>query len=311
MAFIPARRDFTLGNIFDLHVHSTASDGQYQPAELMRLAAERGISTLALTDHDSIDGLDEARAEADRLGLRFIPGVELSVDFPNGEMHILGYGIRADEPLLSYLAEQKQNREQRNQLILEKLQALGFALTMDDVIRHTYKNVSTNAPLTIGRPHFAMAMIEKGYISSISEAFDRYLGKGQPAYFGRKQSLPEEAIPTIRAAGGVAVLAHPILLGQSDQELRHVLERLIGYGLEGIEALHSEQDKGRQRFYRSLATYYELLPTGGSDFHGPIITPDVEIGTGLRNNLKLDDMSIVENLLARIEKRRQENASDA
>ena len=298
--FVTIRRDFTKRMLFDLHTHSTASDGEFSPQSLVQLAREQGIATLALTDHDTVSGLPEARESALTAGLEFIPGVELSVDFPQGEMHILGYGVQLTPQLMAYLDTQREERNQRNAKILSLLQSAGVSITMEDVLEQATMNLKPGDLPVVGKPHFARVLLNKGYIASFDEAFSQYLGKGQIAYATRKQSTPEEAIAELRFAGAVAVLAHPITLALPEEQLRSNILALVSYGLEGIEAMHSDHCPELQRFYASLAQEYGLLVTGGSDYHGPHITPGVELGHGSNNNLSLDDARIVDALKERI-----------
>ena len=295
--------------LYDLHLHSTASDGQLTPSTLVKYAAQKGVTALALTDHDTIAGINEANIAAAELNLLFIPGVEISVDSPFGEMHILGYGIIEREPLVGFLAMQNQNRLNRNLKIIEKLQDQGLDITYDEVVALASKNNADSASqmIVIGRPHIAAILIAKSYVANHNDAFNLYLKDGMPAYVEREKTPPAEAIAIIRASGGLAVLAHPYQLGIISPTLMdQAISTLVNDGLEGIEALHSDHDKSDQRFYKSLAEKYGLLITGGSDFHGSRITPDVEIGKGRNHNLKLHERHIIEKLIERIETRHRE-----
>lgn len=286
--------------LYDLHVHSTASDGQLTPRELVILAIEQGVSVLSLTDHDRIDGIEEAGLSASELGLDFIPGVELSVDFPQGEMHLLGYGIDLSPTLLNYLAAQVRSREVRNLAILGKLRELGFDLTLDEVLAEAMANYVPGERPSLGRNHFAMALVRKGYVASTAEAFSLYLANGKPAYADRERALPEEAIAVIHQAGGIAVLAHPFTLNLDDEHLYEELKHLKDVGLDGLEVFHSDHSEAQQITYRRQAELLGLLLSGGSDFHGSMITPDVQIGRGKDNNLDLSESSIVEHIRDRI-----------
>ena len=301
--FVTIRRDFTKRMLFDLHTHSSASDGELSPHVLVQLALEKGISTLALTDHDTVLGLPEALESALAAGLGFIPGVELSVDFPYGEMHILGYGIHITPELVAYLDTQREERNQRNVKILSLLQAEGLDITMEDVLHHATMNLKPGDLPVVGKPHFARVLLDKGYITSFDEAFSKYLGKGQIAYATRKQSIPQEAITVLRSAGAVAVLAHPVTLNLPNEQLRDTISELASFGLEGIEALHSDHNHDLQQYYLKLAEDHSLLVTGGTDYHGPNVTPGVELGFGIDHNLALTDPRIVNALQERIAQR--------
>ena len=295
--------------LYDLHLHSTASDGQLTPSSLVKYAAQKGVTALALTDHDTIAGLNEASLTAAELNLLFIPGVEISVDSHYGEMHILGYGVLEREPLVGFLAMQNQNRLNRNLKIIEKLQEQGLDITYDEVVALASQSNADSASnmIVIGRPHIAAILIAKSYVANHNDAFNLYLKEGMPAYVEREKTPPDEAIAIIRASGGLAVLAHPFQLGIIAPTLMdQAVDALVKAGLEGIEALHSDHDKADQRFYSSLADKYGLLITGGSDFHGSRVTPDVEIGKGRNHNLKLYDRQIIEKLIERIEARHRE-----
>ena len=262
--------------MIDLHVHSTFSDGSYTPEELVEKAVAAGLSAMALTDHDGMRGIDRFMAACLKHGLRGIPGVEISVDFDVGTMHMLGYFMdhtprRIDDSLIRL----RKGREERNRLILERLNTLGFPLVWDEVARFAREDV-------VGRPHFAQAMIGKGYVNKKDEAFDRYLGKGRPAYVDRFRFTVEESIALIRHAGGVPVLAHPFTLDLGRKRLRALLSDLTSKGLQGIEAYYSEHSHDQQRFCLSTARDLGLVVTGGSDFHGAL-NPDVRQGVGFGN----------------------------
>ena len=262
----------SLKDYIDLHTHSTASDGSMSPAELVRHAFEKGLRAVALTDHDTVSGVAQAAEEGKRLGMEVIPGVEISVSF-DPEMHLLGYFFHGKlDSLLKTLEELREKREQRNPRIINKLKELGFDITMSEVN-------SLAAGGIVGRPHIARAMINKGYVASIEEAFDKYLATGRPAYFKKDKLTPEEGISEIARAGGVPVLAHPIYLGKSTEQLDRLLEQLVGMGLKGIEAYYAENTEAQTAELLQLAHKHKLLITGGSDFHGSFKT-DIEIGSG-------------------------------
>ncbi|RKN86651.1 PHP domain-containing protein [Paenibacillus ginsengarvi] len=247
---------------FDLHSHTTASDGTNAPAVNVRLAKEAGLRGLAITDHDTIAGVAEAVEEGRLLGVEVVPGVEISTVAGGQDIHVLGYYIDyTDETLLSRLGQLRETRNQRNDMMLAKLSELGLPVTMEEVLEVSKKKPRKDE--TVGRPHIAEVLVAKGYVSSIAEAFDRYLGKDGAAYVNPPRIRPEDAIDWIREAGGVSVLAHPGLY--DDDEL---VVRLIGYGVAGIEAYHSDHTPDTEKRYAELAGQHGLIVTGGSDFHG-------------------------------------------
>jgi predicted metal-dependent phosphoesterase TrpH len=255
----------TLASQFvDLHCHSTASDGTLAPADVVRLAQRNGLSALALTDHDTIGGVAAAAAEAKALGIDFIPGIEISATFPHpGTLHILGYGVDPHSQVLHDLTRQLiEARDNRNPRIIAKLNELGVAITMEELEKEA-------AGAVVGRPHIAAILHRKGYVSSIKEAFNKYLGQGGAAYFDKERLPPERAFDLIKQSGGVAVLAHPIQLRtENDAQLDRVVKDLVDLGLVGIEVIHSDHDAAWVEKCMGLAKRYGLLMTGGSDFHG-------------------------------------------
>lgn len=263
----------------DLHCHSTASDGTLAPADVVRLARDRRLSALALTDHDTIGGIEEAAAEAARLGIDFLPGIEISAAYEPGTMHILGYGVDPASAVLRDLTRTLiGGRDDRNPKIIAKLQELGVAITMEEVeIEAKADQSATKKP--IGRPHIAAILLRKGYVSSIKQAFDKYLAPGGLAYFDKERLTPRRALEMIRESGGVAVLAHPVQLRTTnDAELERLLKDLIDLGLQGIEVIHSDHDDTLVQKYTALADRHRLLKTGGSDFHGTN-KKDIDLGT--------------------------------
>jgi predicted metal-dependent phosphoesterase TrpH len=256
----------------DLHTHSNASDGTLPPREVVRLAKERGLAAFALTDHDTIDGLAAAVAAGKEFDVEVIPGVEISARHSLGSMHILGYFLDYESELLaSRLAVLKQARKDRNPQIVAKLNKLGIPITMEQV-----EAISGGGQT--GRPHLAQALYRGGYVRSLQEAFDVYLGNNGLAYVSKFRFPPEEAIAMIRDAGGVPVLAHPFTLGVHTYEgLKPLLEELMGLGLAGVECYYPEHSPDQETLYLSLARKLGLLITGGSDFHGDN-KPEVSLG---------------------------------
>jgi predicted metal-dependent phosphoesterase TrpH len=252
----------------DLHIHSTASDGKLAPADVVREAAGRGLSFIALADHDSIDGIAPAQAAASAFpGLKVIPGVEISTDVPEGEVHILGYFIDYNDPeFLAALARFKNSRLQRGQKMVAKLEKLGIRIDWQRVMEIAGTS-------TIGRPHIAQAMLEKGYVTSFKQAFNEYLGHNRPAYVEREKMTTKEAVGLIIKAEGLAVLAHPLTLPDPEA----MTMELKAGGLVGIEAYYNGYTPEEISRLLTLADRYELIATGGSDYHG-LDTTETAIG---------------------------------
>ena len=265
----------------DLHLHTTHSDGSLSPTDVLRLAHKAGVTALAITDHDIVTGMPEAIAAGAELGIEIIPGVEISSRVGNSELHILGYFLQWQDPELNQrLATLRESRHSRNPQIIERLRALGLDVT--------YEEVRTLAGTdAVGRPHIARLLMDKHYVTSAKDAFDRYLADGRPAYVARELPSPADAIAWIRAAGGVAVLAHPTWAKVSGESLNALLIALKAQGLGGIEVHYSSHTKRQTREYHDLAKRLDLLITGGSDFHG-ITKPDIEVGTG-KGGLKVSE----------------------
>jgi len=267
--------------MIDLHTHSTVSDGTLTPEELVRFAYKCGITALSLTDHDTAEGNFAAGRAADDVGLDFIPGIEISCDYRDGNIHVLGYWIDPDnQQLRNISARLIEYRHQRNHKIVERFHGLGILLEYVDIVEIAGNDV-------VGRPHFARALIDNGYAGSIAEAFDIYLGQGKKAYVPKIRLTPAEGIELISQAGGIPVLAHPnqYPFGTSN-ELKTALIELKTRGLRGIEAYYSTNTPDQTGFYLQIADELDLAVSGGTDFHGGI-KPDVEIGTGIGNNLNL------------------------
>ncbi|WP_127531514.1 PHP domain-containing protein [Paenibacillus kobensis] len=249
----------------DLHTHTLASDGTNSPSAVVRLAKEAGLAAVAITDHDTIDGWDEALAEGERLGIEVVPGVELSTVMNGRDVHILGYWCNAaDQQWQQRLQSQQGFRGKRNVMMIEKLQQLGIDVTLDEVITIARKSgKQADSAEQIGRPHLAEALVVRGVVSNTREAFDRYLGENGLAYCNPPRPLPFDAVDWIRAAGGVSVIAHPGLYGDDD-----MVEEIVRHGAQGIEAFHSDHDADQELKYAAMAEKHGLLVTGGSDFHG-------------------------------------------
>ena len=281
----------------DLHIHTTESDGSLTPSQVVHYAKEKGLKAIAITDHDTIHGNEEAIKEGISEGVEVIPGVEISVDYSPGTMHMLGYFIATEDPILNEkLTLLQDSRADRNPRIIEKLNKLGLSLTYDEVVQ-----VSGGGQ--VGRPHMAQVLMEKGYIKSIKEAFDKYLGKGAPAYLDKFRLGAVEAITMITDAGGIPVLAHPsTLYCKSSDELDALVKKLVNQGLQGLEVYYSEHDERKTSSYKLLAKRYNLAITGGSDFHGKNVK-GIDLGTG-RGKLKIP-YTVLENLKTIREEKRK------
>jgi 3',5'-nucleoside bisphosphate phosphatase len=257
----------------DLHLHTTHSDGSCTPTEVVGLAHQARVTALAITDHDITSGISEAIAAGEQYGIEIIPGVEISSIMESSELHILGYFLDWQDPLLNERFKSlRDSRHRRNPQIVERLQSLGFDITYDEVR-------SLAGSDSVGRPHIARALMDKGVVTSAKEAFDRFLGDGKPAYVPRELPSPPEAIHWIKAARGLAVLAHPTWVKLADQTLAELVRRLKAEGLDGVEVYYSTHAARQTREYLGLAQQLGLLVTGGSDFHG-LTKPDIEVGIG-------------------------------
>ncbi len=243
----------------DLHCHSTSSDGRLTPTQLVELAAERGVTILALTDHDSVEGVEEAVRAAERHpGFTLIPGVEMSTDIPGAEVHVLGYFLSPEDPeLRELLARLREGRVGRGRRMVDKLRAMGIEIEWERV-----QAIAGDA--AVGRPHVAQALLEKGHISSIAEAFDRFIGRTGPAYVEREKMTPVEVVAFLAKKNYMPILAHPADL----EDLDGMLRELKAVGLVGMEAYYQDYDEATIDRLVATARQHSLLATGGSDFHG-------------------------------------------
>jgi hypothetical protein len=271
----------------DLHTHSTASDGTLSPAELVRKAKDIGLRALALTDHDTAGGLEEASRAGKGCGLEVIPGCELSIDYSRGQMHLLGLWLPVrPERLNDTLSRLRELRHSRNERILAKLAQLGINIDYGEV-----KELAGDA--SIGRPHIARLLMEKNIVGSINEAFAEFIGPHGKAYVPKDKLGPEKAIEVLKDEQATVLLAHPYSLELAPQELEAELQRLKGLGLDGLEAYYPEHSADETALYIELASRLDLLVSGGTDFHGSV-KPDIELGRG-RGGLDLP-YSLVEGL---------------
>ncbi|MDH3260011.1 MAG: PHP domain-containing protein [Acidimicrobiia bacterium] len=272
----------------DLHAHSNRSDGSDEPADLVGKAAAKKLTAVALTDHDTLEGIDEARRAAETLSMELIPGVEISCEWAQGTMHVVVLFVESGPgPLQDRLAELQASRSQRNYKITDRLRRLGIDITMEEVIDESRVGV-------VGRPHFAAVLVRKGVVADIPTAFTDYLGNQAPAYVPRLRLEPEEAISLARASGGVPILSHPHTLGHtSANEFAATYRRLTAAGLVGIDAYYGDYTPDQREDLAATARSFGLIPSGGSDYHGSY-KEGLELGSG-RGDLDVPD-SVLEEL---------------
>jgi predicted metal-dependent phosphoesterase TrpH len=275
----------------DLHTHSSASDGSEPPERLVELALEAGLTALAVTDHDTLGGIEAARKAAEGTDLEVISGTELSLQYHTGGMHLLVLWLEPGAgPLQDRLDTLQGGRIERNQRIAERLTELDMPVTLEEIEEEAGSG-------SVGRPHIAAVMVRKGYVESNAEAFDLWLGSGMPAYFSRPRLEAEEAIGLAIESGAVPILAHPHTLNiDRAHEMAEMLNRLCGAGLLGLEAVYSTYRPHERYGYTDLARRFDLLPTGGSDYHGSY-KPGLELGTGY------GDLSVTDEILDDLKKR--------
>ena len=287
--------------MIDLHTHSRVSDGSATPGRVVELAAEAGCSAMALTDHDSLAGLEEAGRVAARLGVRLVPGCEVSCRKPapppgapriEGSVHVLVYFVEPGEgPLQNELVKLRGDRAVRNKELAARLEELGTGITYEDVLAEAGDEGG------IGRPHFARALVKAGAVEDIDDAFDRYLADGRPGYVPKARLDPPDVARLAHESGGVAVLAHPFSTGLSPQHLERMVAELAEGGLDGIEAVYSSYTPDQRSVLRRIASRNGLVATGGSDFHGSF-KPGLLVGTGR------GDLNVPDELLDSLEARR-------
>jgi len=287
--------------VIDLHTHSRVSDGSETPGRVVELAAEAGCSALALTDHDSLAGLDEAGRVAAELGVRLVPGCEVSCRKPappagapriEGSVHVLVYFVEpGDGPLQNELVKLRGDRAVRNRELAARLEELGTGVTYEDVLAEAGDEGG------MGRPHFARALVKAGAVQDIDDAFDRYLADGRPGYIPKARLDAPEVARLAHESGGVAVLAHPLSTGLSPQHLERMIAELAEGGLDGIEAVYSSYTPDQRSVLRRMATRNGLVATGGSDFHGSF-KPGLFVGAGR------GDLHVPGDLLDALEARR-------
>ncbi len=275
----------------DLHTHSRASDGSDPPERIPELAAERHLAAVALMDHDTLEGIPAARRRADELGIPLIPGTELSVEWPTGRMHMLAYFIEPGPgPLQDRLEALRQGRVARNRTIVAALVDLGIEITVEEI-------TAESGGGSVGRPHIAAVLIRKGAVTTMAEAFDRYLADGRPAYRPRPRLEAAEAVRLTRASGGVAVVAHPHTVAGRTVEFSEAFAAFADIGVAGVECHYSEYPPAQRLDLARAAARFGLLATGGSDYHGTY-KPGLDLGIG-RGDLVVPDEAYEALLAAR------------
>lgn len=282
--------------LIDMHAHTNYSDGELSPNELIRLAIEKNIGTLAITDHDTIEGIKNVDKTSDLIvdsGIRIIDGIELSAKTRKGRMHILGYNIDLNnETLNQKMQVLKENSLHSVLSIMEQIKRdYGIVFSYEDI-----KNL-VNANHNLGRPDLAKLCIKYGFANTVQEAFDKYL---IDAYNKTRQigkGLPyQECLELILNSGGIPVLAHPKSLELNEEEFKSLLKDMIACGLQGIEVYHSSHSKEEMQYYLEIANQYNLLISGGTDYHGKTVKPDIELGTGKNNNIQIRKLSLLDKI---------------
>ena len=278
--------------MIDLHTHSSFSDGSMTPEQLVAEAERQGLAAVALTDHDTVGGVERFLAAGKGSAVRAVPGVEISVDYAVGTMHVLGYFVDHHHPaLLGRMKELQSGRSDRNDEILRRLNSMGLILGMNEVRAYAGED-------NVGRLHFSLALVARGYVRTREEAFEKYLAKGKQGYVDRPHLTPEAGITMIHDAGGVAVLAHPFTLNVGKYGLIDLAGKLVGFGLDGIEVYYPQQSAKQCKLYRAIARQFDLVSTGGTDFHGSAL-PDIRLGRGFGT------LNVPDSVLEKLDERRQ------
>ena len=278
--------------VIDLHLHTTASDGSLSPSELVKMAVERGMEAISITDHDTIDGLAEGRKKAEELGIKFINGMELSSEWDGREVHILGYFFDTESEMLKKeLAKMKEARDNRNVKILEKLRRYKMDISHDELKEEAGGDI-------VSRAHIANLILKKGYVYSKGEIFKRYLGIGGLAYVPKGDLTPERAVEIIIEAGGIASLAHPKYISEDEMKLTKIINTLKDAGLKAMEVYYSNFTLKEVIKYKRIALKNGLLLTGGSDYHG-----------GNKGNIEIGDGAVPLEVCSRMEDLILENRS--
>ena len=279
-----------MNKLIDMHTHTNYSDGEYSPKELIEKAKIAGINTLAITDHDTLEGLKNIPKNIK--GIKVIPGIELTAKVPKGRMHILGYNIDIN------------NKELNDQMSFLKTKSINSVISLIEQLKKDYKIYFTyeeikelvNYNHNLGRPDLARLLIRKGYVKTVQEAFDKYLIKAYDKTRKVNKNLTyKECIQLITNSGGIPVLAHPHSLELDNEKLEKLIRKMIKLGLRGIEVYHSKNTKEEEKFYLELAYKYNLLISGGTDYHGPNTKPDIFLGIG-KNNIHIEKLSILDEI---------------
>lgn len=278
--------------MIDLHAHTTASDGELSPSDLIDLAIKTNITTLAITDHDNINGLEEACEYAKGKNINLIPGIEIQAKFSPGKMHILGLFVDyKNADFIAKLDKVVEFRNARNANFIRELNNMGYSITEEELKKEAGGDI-------IGKPHFARVFIKKGYTKSTSEMFDEFFNKEPLNKYRKFSYLPEEVISMLKEVGAVVILAHPQTLKLEHNDLVMLIKQLKEFGLDGIECYHSNQTPEQMQEYKSIAKELGLIYTKGSDYHGPIAKPLIALGTGINGNIVSDEEDyILEKLL--------------
>lgn len=281
--------------MIDLHIHTTASDGEFSPIEIVDKALSVGLTHIAITDHDTVNALDKAINYSKDKNIIVIPGVELNAKVSKGQMHILGYYIDySNTNFLKMMKTFENERNERNVKFIEEFNRMGITISLNDVKKYAIGTV-------IGKPHFARVLLKKGYIKNIEEGFERFFNKEPLKKIKRNSYSPEKIIGLINNAGGIAVLAHPQSLKLENQELEKTILLLKSYGLEGLECYHSKQTEEEMKYFKTIAKKYNLLMTLGSDYHRDVSISNIELGSGKNNNL-INSLPDVDAIIHNLEK---------
>ncbi len=284
--------------MIDLHTHSTASDGELRPAELVALAKESGVSVLALTDHDTFSGLEEAKDAAKNAEIIFVPGIEINISWPSGEFHLLGLGLKSIcEELEKITRALQDERKSRNQGILRRMAEAGHDVSYEEFVSLSGGEGREN---TLGRPHLASYFVKKNLVRKTQAAFDKFLGKSAPFYIGRQGAGLDEAIFAIKKSGGVPVIAHPLSLYVSWGKIADILREIKSRGVQGLEAWHPGAREADCRRLERLGRELKLLVTAGSDFHGKSVRADRRIGI-TAGNIHIPERYYYDELLPALE----------
>lgn len=276
--------------MIDLHVHTTASDGEYNPKDVIKMAKENGVDTIAIADHDTVAGLEEAIEEGKNIGVEVIPAIELNAKVEKGKMHILGYYMDyKDAEFVRVMESLRKDREKRNSEFIDEFHKQNVNITLEQVKKYAIGSI-------IAKPHFARALYDNGYINDIEEAYTNYFNVPPMKNIKRQSITPKQAIELIKNAGGIAVIAHPVTLKLDDDELDEKIKELKKYGLDGIECYNNIHTKEDITKLKEIANKNNMLITAGSDFHGPITTPGVIIGRGKDDNIITDIPDMLEKI---------------